>query len=256
MNIDDDAPKHSPDEMHDISEDVGSDFFAVHEKREEGRRGQDSSHDKSYDPFFTVRDAFEPNDETEKLVQNFSIVNPSFKDLDARNDEQTLNGTFEEDKKNLVKDVPLEEFGVQAQKEKEEFSEALEFGAPKAVDQDDGFDVASTFTTEKPRFERSPLAFFAGEKPSAQKPQDGQKSQEERAKTLEASSAIPISGQSSFMFSSFGQNSIFKELQKADSNAITQGADGVFSIAGDLETSDFVQDNSFKRLVDSVLNNA
>ena len=71
-----------------------------------------------------------------------------------------------------------------------------------------------------------------------------------------AAAAIPISGGKSFMFSSFGQNQNFSELQAADYSAIVQDSNGVFSIVDDVQTGSVVQDNSFKRLVDSVLNKA
>ena len=244
-----DEPLNPSGQDYDISEDVASDFFALHEKREESRQNEGRSRDEALDPFFTVRDAFEPDDETETLAENFSIVEPNFRSLDARNSEQTLNGTFKEDKENLVKEVALEDFGVQQDKEKEEFSETLEFGAPDDKKHDDGFDVASTFTTEKPRFERAPFASFSQLRKSAEP-------SAAPAEPVEAAAAIPLSGKENFMFSSFGQNSNFSELSAAEQEAIVQDSNGVFSITDDLDTDGFVQDNSFKSLVDSVLNNA
>ena len=247
------APSSVPE---DIREDVASDFFAVHQDSEERKEGEPHSRDDAFDPFFNVRDAFEPNEETESLAQNFVISEPNFKDLDTSGREQAVNGTFEEDKKNIEKEISLEEFGVQQQKEREEFSEDLEFGAPNTRNDDDGTDVASTFTTEKPRFERSPFAAFAKTAPQVQENKSAALLSDAEQDSASAAAAIPISGGKSFMFSSFGQNQNFSELQAADYSAIVQDSNGVFSITDDLQTGGFVQDNSFKRLVDSVLNKA
>ncbi len=253
---DEDESPASSSVPEDIREDVASDFFAVHQDSEERKEGEPHSRDNAFDPFFNVRDAFEPNEETESLAQNFVISEPNFKDLDTSGREQAVNGTFEEDKKNIEKEISLEEFGVQQQKEREEFSEDLEFGAPNAINDDDGTDVASTFTTEKPRFERSPFAAFAKAAPQVQENKSAALLSDAEQDSASAAAAIPISGGKSFMFSSFGQNQNFSELQAADYSAIVQDSNGVFSITDDLQTGGFVQDNSFKRLVDSVLNKA
>ena len=253
---DEDESPASSSVPEDIREDVASDFFAVHQDSEERKEGEPHSRDDAFDPFFNVRDAFEPNEETESLAQNFVISEPNFKDLDTSGREQAVNGTFEEDKKNIEKEISLEEFGVQQQKEREEFSEDLEFGAPNTRNDDDGTDVASTFTTEKPRFERSPFAAFAKPAPQVQENKSAALLSDAEQDSASAAAAIPISGGKSFMFSSFGQNQNFSELQAADYSAIVQDSNGVFSITDDLQTGGFVQDNSFKRLVDSVLNKA
>ncbi len=253
---DEDESPASSSVPEDIREDVASDFFAVHQDSEERKEGEPHSRDDAFDPFFNVRDAFEPNAETESLTQNFVISEPNFKDLDTSGREQAVNGTFEEDKKNIEKEISLEEFGVQQQKEREEFSEDLEFGAPNTRNDDDGTDVASTFTTEKPRFERSPFAAFAKAAPQAQENKSAALLSDAEQDSASAAAAIPISSGKSFMFSSFGQNQNFSELQAADYSAIVQDSNGVFSITDDLQTGGFVQDNSFKRLVDSVLNKA
>ncbi len=253
---DEDESPASSSVPEDIREDVASDFFAVHQDSEERKEGEPHSRDDAFDPFFNVRDAFEPNEETESLAQNFVISEPNFKDLDTSGREQAVNGTFEEGKKNIEKEISLEEFGVQQQKEREEFSEDLEFGAPNTRNDDDGTDVASTFTTEKPRFERSPFAAFAKNAPQVQENKSAALLSDAEQDSASAAAAIPISGGKSFMFSSFGQNQNFSELQAADYSAIVQDSNGVFSITDDLQTGGFVQDNSFKRLVDSVLNKA
>ena len=253
---DEDESPASSSVPEDIREDVASDFFAVHQDSEERKEGEPHSRDDAFDPFFNVRDAFEPNEETESLAQNFVISEPNFKDLDTSGREQAVNGTFEEGKKNIEKEISLEEFGVQQQKEREEFSEDLEFGAPNTRNDDDGTDVASTFTTEKPRFERSPFAAFAKAAPQVQENKSAALLSDAEQDSASAAAAIPISGGKSFMFSSFGQNQNFSELQAADYSAIVQDSNGVFSITDDLQTGGFVQDNSFKRLVDSVLNKA
>ncbi len=253
---DEDESPASSSVPEDIREDVASDFFAVHQDSEERKEGEPHSRDDAFDPFFNVRDAFEPNEETESLTQNFVISEPNFKDLDTSGRDQAVNGTFEEDKKNIEKEISLEEFGVQQQKEREEFSEDLEFGAPNTRNDDDGTDVASTFTTEKPRFERSPFAAFAKAAPQVQENKSAALLSDAEQDSASAAAAIPISGGKSFMFSSFGQNQNFSELQAADYSAIVQDSNGVFSITDDLQTGGFVQDNSFKRLVDSVLNKA
>ena len=128
-------------------------------------------------------------------------------------------------------------------KEKEEFTEPLEFSAPENKDLDDGTDVASTFTTETPNFEKRPL--HLEEEPL-----------QEAAPLAGEAAAIPLSNAESFMFSTFGQDANIYELPDADSSAIVQDSNGVFSIVDDVQTGSVVQDNSFKRLVDSVLNNA
>ncbi|MBR3542234.1 MAG: hypothetical protein IKN82_00880 [Treponema sp.] len=253
---DEDESPASSSVPEDIREDVASDFFAVHQDKEDRKEGEPHSRDNAFDPFFNVRDAFEPNEETESLAKNFVISEPNFKGLDTSGREQAVNGTFEEDKKNIEKEISLEEFGVQQQKEREEFSEDLEFGAPNAMNDDDGTDVASTFTTEKPRFERSPFAAFAKAAPQVKENKSAALLSDAEQDSASAAAAIPISGGKSFMFSSFGQNQNFSELQAADYSAIVQDSNGVFSITDDLQTGGFVQDNSFKRLVDSVLNKA
>ena len=256
MESDEGESSESAGVPEDIREDIASDFFAVHQDNEELKEGEPHSRDDAFDPFFNVRDAFEPNEETESLAQNFVISEPNFKGLDTSGREQAVNGTFEEDKKNIEKEISLEEFGVQQQKEREEFSEDLEFGAPNAINDDDGTDVASTFTTEKPRFERFPFAAFAKPAPQVQENKSAALLSGAEQDSASAAAAIPISGEKSFMFSSFGQNQNFSELQAADYSAIVQDSNGVFSITDDLQTGGFVQDNSFKRLVDSVLNKA
>ena len=256
LESDEDESPASSSVPEDIREDVASDFFAVHQDKEDRKEGEPHSRDNAFDPFFNVRDAFEPNEETESLAKNFVISEPNFKGLDTSGREQAVNGTFEEDKKNIEKEISLEEFGVQQQKEREEFSEDLEFGAPNAMNDDDGTDVASTFTTEKPRFERSPFAAFAKGTPQVQENKSAALLSDAEQDSASAAAAIPISGGKSFMFSSFGQNQNFSELQAADYSAIVQDSNGVFSITDDLQTGGFVQDNSFKRLVDSVLNKA
>ncbi len=256
MESDEDESPASSSVPEDIREDVASDFFAVHQDKEDRKEGEPHSRDNAFDPFFNVRDAFEPNEETESLAKNFVISEPNFKGLDTSGREQAVNGTFEEDKKNIEKEISLEEFGVQQQKEREEFSEDLEFGAPNAMNDDDGTDVASTFTTEKPRFERSPFAAFAKAAPQVKENKSAALLSDAEQDSASAAAAIPISGGKSFMFSSFGQNQNFSELQAADYSAIVQDSNGVFSITDDLQTGGFVQDNSFKRLVDSVLNKA
>lgn len=256
MESDEGESSESAGVPEDIREDIASDFFAVHQDNEDRKEGEPHSRDDAFDPFFNVRDAFEPNEETESLAKNFVISEPNFKGLDTSGREQAVNGTFEEDKKNIEKEISLEEFGVQQQKEREEFSEDLEFGAPNAMNDDDGTDVASTFTTEKPRFERSPFAAFAKPAPQVQENKSAVLLSDAEQDSASAAAAIPISGGKSFMFSSFGQNQNFSELQAADYSAIVQDSNGVFSITDDLQTGGFVQDNSFKRLVDSVLNKA
>lgn len=256
MESDEGESSESAGVPEDIREDIASDFFAVHQDNEDRKEGEPHSRDDAFDPFFNVRDAFEPNEETESLTKNFVISEPNFKGLDISGREQAVNGTFEEDKKNIEKEISLEEFGVQQQKEREEFSEDLEFGAPNAMNDDDGTDVASTFTTEKPRFERSPFAAFAKPAPQVKENKSAALLSDAEQDSASAAAAIPISDGKSFMFSSFGQNQNFSELQAADYSAIVQDSNGVFSITDDLQTGGFVQDNSFKRLVDSVLNKA
>nr|MCR5046719.1 hypothetical protein [Treponema sp.] len=238
---------------YDISEDVGSDFFAIKKDKNEAAAKEDNSAAvKAHDPFYGVRDSFKPNEETEEVVNQFSISDMNYKGLDANTNELKLNGTLESEKKEYDKELSLEDFGIQAKKENEAFSEPIEMSAPKNPDEDDSIDIASTFTTEKPHFERDALNFFAKEKET--------KKAEEDAKFAEslknAKEAIPVSNSQSFMFSSFGQSSNFAELQIADFNPIVQDENGVFSINDGLKTGGVVQDNSFKRLVDSVLNKA
>ena len=256
MESDEGESSESAGVPEDIREDIASDFFAVHQDNEDRKEGEPHSRDDAFDPSFNVRDAFEPNEETESLAKNFVISEPNFKGLDISGREQAVNGTFEEDKKNIEKEISLEEFGFQQQKEREEFSEDLEFGAPNSINDDDGTDVASTFTTEKPRFERSPFAAFEKPAPQVQKNKSAALLSDAEQDSASAAAAIPISDGKSFMFSSFGQNQNFSELQAADYSAIVQDSNGVFSITDDLQTGGFVQDNSFKRLVDSVLNKA
>ncbi len=243
-----DAPKtkSASGEEYDISEDISSDFFAL--KAEDKKIAPPESKsleakDKDLDPFFNAREGFRPNEETESIVHNFSINEPDYRPLDSRSDDEKINGTIEG---GVVESGELspEDFGIQVKEEKEVFSEPLDFGAPDSKGDEDFVDVASTFTTEKPHFERDPLRLF-----SKQKDKSGQDGQN-------AAAAIPISNSQSFMFSSFGQNSNFSELQSADCSAIVQDSSGVFSIADDINAGGVVQDNSFKRLVDSVLNNA
>ncbi|MBR5965878.1 MAG: DUF4573 domain-containing protein [Treponema sp.] len=235
----------------DISEDVSADFFALRPKKEgadkkpkeEGVVG-----DKDLDPYTNVRDSFAPNDETEEVVKNFSVIQPDFTDLDARADDEKVNGTLEGEKSDWCKELSPEDFGVSVKEEKEEFSEPLEFSAPQNNGLDDGTDVASTFTTEAPSFDRNPR-IHDGDKNKAQDDPVSLASAPEAA-------AIPLSNTEAFMFSSFGQNAKAAELQAADYNAIVQDKNGVFSIVDGVNTQGVVQDNSFKRLVDSVLNNS
>ena len=241
-------PSH---EFFDISEDVGADFFAAkpadaEEKKPSSQNPLRFQRDKNYDPFFNAREDFAPNAETEELVHNFSAKGPDYSDLDARSEDQTLNGTFEEDKQDQVRELSLEDFGLKQDEVKEEFTEVLEFSAPKSQENDDGFDVAATFTTESPHFERDPFAFLSKKRsPEKAAPKD-----------LAAASAIPVANPSFFSFSKFGQDSMVYDLPDADAKAIVQDSSGVFSISDELSTSGVVQDNSFKRLVESVLNNA
>lgn len=224
----------------DTSENVFDDFFALRSK-DDFKEAPSIVGDKDLNPYSNVRDFFAPNEETEQVVQKFSIFEPDFTDLDARNDEEKVNGTLEEEKRDYYQEFSPEDFGVN--ENKEEFSEPLEFGAPTNSSLDDGTDVASTFTTEKPSFDRKAPKYVPD--------------QEAEAAPLESASeasAIPLSNTESFMFSSFGQSSAASELQTADYNAIVQDSNGVFSIVDDVKTGSVVQDNSFKRLVDSVLN--
>lgn len=227
----------------DITENVADDFFALRIKKDDDPESVEVVGNKELDPYSNVREHFAPNEETEELVKNFSINEPDFTDLDARNDDEKINGTLEEEKKDYFKEMSPEDFGLSEAKEKEEFTEPLEFSAPENKDLDDGTDVASTFTTETPNFEKRPL--HLEEEPL-----------QEAAPLVGEAAAIPLSNAESFMFSTFGQDANIYELPDADSSAIVQDSNGVFSIVDDVQTGSVVQDNSFKRLVDSVLNNA
>lgn len=232
----------------DISENVSDDFFALRIKKDDDPESVEVVGNKELDPYTNVREHFAPNEETEEVVKNFSIQGPDFTDLDARNEEEKINGTLETEKSDYYKDLSPEDFGVSEAEEKAEFTEPLEFSAPENKDLDDGTDVASTFTTETPNFEKRPL--HLEEEPLQEAaPLAGEASISEAA-------AIPLSNTESFMFSTFGQDASIYELPDADSNAIVQDSNGVFSIVDDVQTGSVVQDNSFKRLVDSVLNNA
>ncbi len=233
----------------DTSEKVSEDFFALRSK-DDFSEAPSIVGDKELNPYSGVRDFFAPNKETEDVVKNFSIYQPDFTDLDARNDEEKVNGTLEEERSEYYKELSPEDFGVEEKKEKEEFSEPLEFGAPENKGLDDGTDVASTFTTESPSFD-SNRSIYSPEQGKASEPLApiGNDSEGE-------ASAIPLEGEDSFMFSSFGQDAAALELQAADYSAIVQDSNGVFSIVDDIKTGGVVQDNSFKRLVDSVLNNS
>ena len=229
----------------DITENVADDFFALRIKKDDDPESVEVVGNKELDPYANVREKFAPNDETEELVKNFSVVEPDFTDLDARGEEEKVNGTLEDEKKDYYKEMSPEDFGVSQSEEKEAFSEPLEFSAPENKGLDDGTDVASTFTTEMPSFEKKAPAYNIPERES------------EEAAPLEFASeatAIPLPNTEAFMFSSFGQNSSAAELQAADYNAIVQDSNGVFSIIDDVKTGSVVQDNSFKRLVESVLN--
>lgn len=227
----------------DITENVADDFFALRIKKDDDPESVEVVGNKELDPYSNVREHFAPNEETEELVKNFSINEPDFTDLDARNDDEKINGTLEEEKKDYFKEMSPEDFGLSEAKEKEEFTEPLEFSAPENKGLDDGTDVASTFTTETPNFEKRPL--HLEEEPL-----------QEAAPLAGEAAAIPLSNAESFMFSTFGQDANIYELPDADSSAIVQDSNGVFSIVDDVQTGSVVQDNSFKRLVDSVLNNA
>ena len=227
----------------DITENVADDFFALRIKKDDDPESVEVVGNKELDPYSNVREHFAPNEETEELVKNFSIKEPDFTDLDARNDDEKINGTLEEEKKDYFKEMSPEDFGLSEAKEKEEFTEPLEFSAPENKGLDDGTDVASTFTTETPNFEKRPL--HLEEEPL-----------QESAPLAGEAAAIPLSNAESFMFSTFGQDANIYELPDADSSAIVQDSNGVFSIVDDVQTGSVVQDNSFKRLVDSVLNNA
>lgn len=232
----------------DITENVADDFFALRIKKDDDPESVEVVGNKELDPYTNVREHFAPNEETEEVVKNFSIQEPDFTDLDARNEEEKINGTLETEKSDYYKDLSSEDFGVSEAEEKAEFTEPLEFSAPENKDLDDGTDVASTFTTETPNFEKRPL--HLEEEPLQEAaPLAGEASISEAA-------AIPLSNTESFMFSTFGQDASIYELPDADSNAIVQDSNGVFSIVDDVQTGSVVQDNSFKRLVDSVLNNA
>lgn len=232
----------------DITENVADDFFALRIKKDDDPESVEVVGNKELDPYTNVREHFAPNEETEEVVKNFSIQEPDFTDLDARNEEEKINGTLETEKSDYYKDLSPEDFGVSEAEEKAEFTEPLEFSAPENKDLDDGTDVASTFTTETPNFEKRPL--HLEEEPLQEAaPLAGEASISEAA-------AIPLSNTESFMFSTFGQDASIYELPDADSNAIVQDSNGVFSIVDDVQTGSVVQDNSFKRLVDSVLNNA
>ena len=232
----------------DITENVADDFFALRIKKDDDPESVEVVGNKELDPYSNVREHFAPNEETEEVVKNFSIQEPDFTDLDARNEEEKINGTLETEKSDYYKDLSPEDFGVSEAEEKAEFTEPLEFSAPENKDLDDGTDVASTFTTETPNFEKRPL--HLEEEPLQEAaPLAGEASISEAA-------AIPLSNTESFMFSTFGQDASIYELPDADSNAIVQDSNGVFSIVDDVQTGSVVQDNSFKRLVDSVLNNA
>ena len=232
----------------DISENVADDFFALRIKKDDDPESVEVVGNKELDPYSNVREHFAPNDETEEVVKNFSIQGPDFTDLDARNEEEKINGTLETEKSDYYKDLSPEDFGVAETEEKEEFTEPLEFSAPENKSLDDGTDVAATFTTETPNFERKPQ-YVAAAQSAADEPAASQAAASE-------ASAIPLSNAEAFMFSSFGQNSNLGELQSADYNAIVQDSNGVFSIVDDVQTGSVVQDNSFKRLVESVLNNS
>ena len=232
----------------DITENVADDFFALRIKKDDDPEAVEVVGNKELDPYSNVREHFAPNEETEEVVKNFSIQEPDFTDLDARNEEEKINGTLETEKSDYYKDLSPEDFGVSEAEEKAEFTEPLEFSAPENKSLDDGTDVASTFTTETPNFEKRPL--HLEEEPLQEAaPLAGEASISEAA-------AIPLSNTESFMFSTFGQDANIYELPDADSNAIVQDSNGVFSIVDDVQTGSVVQDNSFKRLVDSVLNKA
>ena len=234
-------------EVYDVSEDVAHDFFAKKDESEEKNHSASQKGASENDPFYNVRDSFAPNEETEELVNKFSIDGLDYKELDVGNDDQKINGTLEEEKSESVKELTPEDFGISNEEEKKAFAEPIEFGAPQNQDEDDGFDVASTFTTEKPHFDRNPAKAFANASQPSSEQSDSEPEQN-------AAAAIPVSSKENFMFSSFGQDSSFSELQTADYSAIVEDDDGVFSIAGDVQTGGVVQDNSFKRLVESVLN--
>ena len=234
-------------EVYDVSEDVAHDFFAKKDESEEKKHSAAQKGASENDPFYNVRDSFAPNEETEELVNKFSIDGLDYKELDVGNDDQKINGTLEEEKSESVKELTPEDFGISNEEEKKAFAEPIEFGAPQNQDEDDGFDVASTFTTEKPHFDRNPAKAFANASQPSSEQSDSEPEQN-------AAAAIPVSSKENFMFSSFGQDSSFSELQTADYSAIVEDDDGVFSIAGDVQTGGVVQDNSFKRLVESVLN--
>ncbi|MBQ3836528.1 MAG: hypothetical protein II814_05290, partial [Treponema sp.] len=249
--VEEPAAQESPQKKrpvdYDVSEDISQDFFV--KKDEPGQKNSPPAQKGAgqNDPFYKVRDSFAPNEETEELVSKFSIDGLDYKELDVENDEQKINGAFETEKNEPVTELTPEDFGIPVEAEKKAFAEPLEFGAPQKQDDDDGFDVASTFTTETPRFERNPLKAFA----KAERPSVGQTP---AGAEQTAAAAIPVSNKESFMFSSFGQDSNFSELQAADYNAIVEDENGVFSIIDDVQTGGVVQDNSFKRLVESVLN--
>lgn len=228
----------------DITENVADDFFALRIKKDDDPESVEVVGNKELDPYSNVREHFAPNEETEEVVKNFSIQEPDFTDLDARNEEEKINGTLETEKSDYYKDLSPEDFGVSEAEEKAEFTEPLEFSAPENKSLDDGTDVASTFTTETPNFEKRPL-HLEEEEPL-----------QEAAPLAGEAAAIPLSNTESFMFSTFGQDANIYELPDADSNAIVQDSNGVFSIVDDVQTGSVVQDNSFKRLVDSVLNKA
>ena len=233
----------------DITENVADDFFALRIKKDDDPEAVEVVGNKELDPYSNVREHFAPNEETEEVVKNFSIQEPDFTDLDARNEEEKINGTLETEKSDYYKDLSPEDFGVSEAEEKAEFTEPLEFSAPENKSLDDGTDVASTFTTETPNFEKRPLHLEEEEPLQEAAPLAGEASISEAA-------AIPLSNAESFMFSTFGQDANIYELPDADSNAIVQDSNGVFSIVDDVQTGSVVQDNSFKRLVDSVLNKA
>lgn len=233
----------------DITENVADDFFALRIKKDDDPEAVEVVGNKELDPYSNVREHFAPNEETEEVVKNFSIQEPDFTDLDARNEEEKINGTLETEKSDYYKDLSPEDFGVSEAEEKAEFTEPLEFSAPENKSLDDGTDVASTFTTETPNFEKRPLHLEEEEPLQEAAPLAGEASISEAA-------AIPLSNTESFMFSTFGQDANIYELPDADSNAIVQDSNGVFSIVDDVQTGSVVQDNSFKRLVDSVLNKA
>ncbi|MBP5447735.1 MAG: hypothetical protein J6X95_06560, partial [Treponema sp.] len=141
----------------DITENVADDFFALRIKKDDDPESVEVVGNKELDPYSNVREHFAPNEETEELVKNFSIQEPDFTDLDARNEEEKINGTLETEKSDYYKDLSPEDFGVSEAEEKAEFTEPLEFSAPENKSLDDGTDVASTFTTETPNFEKKPL---------------------------------------------------------------------------------------------------